>query len=384
MKTTEEKIKNIKRIEVVVFTFVWMAVYAIPYLIQQSQNKLFWDKILFEWIGITAFLIIFILNTSVLVPRFLFHKKYLLYIVFALAVTIVISSASVSFKFHLNELKPVEMPRMEIGPGMPPMELGDKMPMPQGYRSPEGPEKPSLLMQYVNSLIISLLVLVASIAFKMISKWLSEESLRKDVEKEQLKTELALLRHQVSPHFFMNTLNNIHALIDINTETAKDAVLRLSTLMRYLLYETTLGHSSLKKELEFIESYISLMKLRFTDKVSVSCEIPSEVPDIQIPAMLFVSFIENAFKHGVSYRQQSYIQFSIAIADEQIICLIRNSKHNDLKNTEKKYSGIGMQNVKKSLELLFEDKYQLDVIETTTDFEVKLNIPYYDTKMHSH
>ncbi len=376
MKTTAAKIRHIQRLEIVIFTFVWTAVYAIPYLIQQSENKLFWDKILVEWVGITAFLLIFLFNILVLVPRFLFPKKYFLYIILALSATILISSVSVSLKFHLKELKPAEMPRMEIGPGMPPMELGDKMPMPQGYRAPDGPKKPSLLMLYINSLIISFLVLVASIAFKMISKWLSEERLRKDVEKEQLKTELALLRHQVSPHFFMNTLNNIHALIDINTETAKESVLRLSTLMRYLLYETTLGHSSLKKELEFIESYISLMKLRFTDKVSVTCEIPAVVPDIQIPAMLFVSFIENAFKHGVSYRHQSYIQFSIAIANEQIICLIRNSKHNDLQKTEKKYSGIGMQNVKKSLDLLFADNYQLDVIETISDFEVKLIIPY--------
>lgn len=384
MRTTEEKIKNIQRIEIVVFTFLWMVVYAIPYLIQQSKNELFWDKILFEWVGITAFLIIFLLNIALLVPRFLFPKNYFKYIVLAFLLTILISSISVSIKFYLSELKPIEMPRMELGPGMPPMELGDKMPMPQGYRAPVNTEKPSLLMLHVNSLIISFLVLVASIAFKMISKWLSEESLRKDVEKEQLKTELALLRHQVSPHFFMNTLNNIHALIDINTETAKDAVLRLSTLMRYLLYETTQGHSSLKKELEFIESYISLMKLRFTDKVNISCEIPSEIPDIQIPAMLFVSFIENAFKHGVSYRKQSYVNFSIAIEKEQISCIIKNSKHDDLQKTEKKYSGIGMQNIKKSLELLFADKYQLDVVETINDFEVKFIIPYYDTKMHSH
>jgi len=376
MKTTAAKIRHIQRLEIVVFTFVWTAVYAIPYLIQQSENKLFWDKILVEWVGITAFLLIFLLNILVLVPRFLFPKKYLLYAILALTTTIVISSAFVSLKFHIHELKPAEMPRMEIGPGMPPMELSNKMPLPQGFRPPEIPEKPSLLLLHVNSLIISLLVLGASIAFKMITKWLNEESLRKDVEKEQLKTELALLRHQVSPHFFMNTLNNIHALIDINTETAKEAVLRLSTLMRYLLYETSLGHSSLKKELEFIESYISLMKLRFTDKVSVTCEIPTLVPDIQIPAMLFVSFIENAFKHGVSYRHQSYINFSINVTNEHITCLIRNSKHSDIKKTDKKHSGIGMQNVKKSLDLLFADNYQLDVIETISDFEVKLIIPY--------
>lgn len=383
MKTTEAKIRNIQRIEIVVFTIVWLAVYAIPYFIQQSENKLFWDKILFEWIGITSFLLLFLINNSVLVPRFLFPKKYFKYILLALTMTVTISFLTVSLKFYLNELKPVEMPRMELGPGMPPMELSSKMPLPMGYRAPEQPEKPSLAMQHVNSLIISLLVLGASIAFKMISKWLSEENLRMDVEKEQLKTELALLRHQVSPHFFMNTLNNIHALIDIDTKVAKDAVLRLSTLMRYLLYETAQGHSSLKKELEFIESYISLMKLRFTDKVMVSCVIPQTVPDIQIPAMLFVSFIENAFKHGVSYRKQSYVNFCITIEKQYISCVIKNSKHDDLQKTEKKYSGIGMQNIRKSLDLLFSDSYKLDINETSNDFEVKLIIPYYDHKMHS-
>jgi len=100
-------------------------------------------------------------------------------------------------------------------------------------------------------------VVGASIAFKMMSKWLSEENLRKDVEKVQLKTELAFLRHQVSPHFFMNTLNNIHALVDINTETAKDAIIKLSTLMRYLLYETNQGKTTLKRSWNLLRAILS-------------------------------------------------------------------------------------------------------------------------------
>ena len=181
----------------------------------------------------------------------------------------------------------------------------------------------------------------------------------------------------------MNTLNNIHALIDINTETAKNAVIKLSTLMRYLLYETAQGQTSLRKDVDFIVSYISLMKLRFTDNVTVTYEIPKQIPDIQIPAMLFVSFIENAFKHGVSSREASYVDFKILIQNQSICCIIKNSKHSESQQFDKKYSGIGIQNIQKSLDLLFDENYSLEISDNKSDFEVKLIIPYYDNKMHS-
>ena len=146
-----------------------------------------------------------------------------------------------SFQTWLAPQKPLSMPKMELGPGMPPMELGTKMPAPIGYNAPDPVEQKSLFMEFIDNFIIALLVVAAGTTVKLLSQWLNEEGRRKDVEKEQLKTELALLRHQVSPHFFMNTLNNIHALIVINTENAKDAVIRLSTLMRYLLYDTAQG-----------------------------------------------------------------------------------------------------------------------------------------------
>src|SRR5665648_748151 len=110
-----------------------------------------------------------------------------------------------------------------------------------GYRPVIPQEEKSIFMIFTDELIISLLVIGAGTAFKMVAQWLNEESRRKDLEKEQLKTELAFLRHQVSPHFFMNTLNNIHALIDINAEDAKNTIIELSTMMRYLLYDTAQG-----------------------------------------------------------------------------------------------------------------------------------------------
>jgi LytS/YehU family sensor histidine kinase len=232
-------------------------------------------------------------------------------------------------------------------------------------------------MEFIDNFIIALLVVAAGTTVKLLSQWLNEEGRRKDVEKEQLKTELALLRHQVSPHFFMNTLNNIHALIDINTENAKDAVIRLSTLMRYLLYDTAQGQTSLKKELEFIESYIALMQLRFSKKVKISLEIPERIPDIQIPPMLFISFVENSFKHGVSYQADSFVLFHVDVTDSNLTCIIRNSKHKNKEKFDKSYSGIGLTNIKKSLSLLFADNYFLDIRDLEREFEVRLSIPIY-------
>ncbi len=233
-------------------------------------------------------------------------------------------------------------------------------------------------MLLIDSLIISILVVGVSTSVKLISQWLNEESLRKDLEKEQLKTELALLRHQVSPHFFMNTLNNIHALIDINAEDAKNTIIELSTMMRYLLYDTAHGQTTLKKEVAFIESYISLMQLRFSQKVAITLEVPETIQDIEIPPMLFISFLENAFKHGVSYQSESFVHFKIEQSGRQLKCIIRNSKSPSKESVDETYSGIGMANIKKSLKLLFGNDYTLHINENDKEFEVQLTIPVYE------
>lgn len=384
MQEIKDKKLSINTIEILVFTIIWLAIFSIPYLVQQSSNTIFWEKIFSEWVRMAALLILFLINIVFLVPRLLFAKKYLKYTFAGLFLILTINIGSVSLQHFVIAPEPVSMPKMELGPGMPPMELGSKMPAPMGFRAPIQFESPSLTMKFVNSFLLSILVMGASIAFKLMSKWLSEENLRKDAEKEQLRTELAFLRHQVNPHFFMNTLNNIHALIDINAETAKDAVIRLSTLMRYLLYETSEGHIALKKEIDFIESYISLMRLRYSNKVAVTMEIPDNIPDVEIPPMLFVSLLENAFKHGVSYQSQSYIAFSMAVVEQKIVCVLHNSKHKNATKGDKKYSGIGLTNIKKSLDLLFQKEYSLNINETETDYEVQLTIPIYENKMFSH
>ncbi len=384
MKYIQAKSSNFKVVEISVVAMIWLGIFSIPFFQNRMFNTIDWGKVVGEWIRMFSFLVIFILNAYIFVPQILFRKKYVSYITATLAAVLIIIGIIITIQIFIIPPQPLTMPRMDLGPGMPPMELGSKMPAPMGFRAPEQPESKSIFMTFTDNLIISILVVAAGTSFKMLSQWLKEEDRRIDMEKEQLKTEIALLRHQVSPHFFMNTLNNIHALVDINTETAKDAIIRLSTLMRYLLYDTAHGQTSLKKEIEFIESYITLMQLRFSEKVKISIDVPKNIPDIQIPPMLFISFLENAFKHGVSYQANSFVDFKLEVAEDHLNCVIKNSKQRVKENFDKSYSGIGLTNIRKSLELLFAKDYTLNISENDKAFEVFLTIPIYDNKMYSH
>ncbi|HPT43060.1 MAG TPA: histidine kinase [Paludibacteraceae bacterium] len=240
--------------------------------------------------------------------------------------------------------------------------------------------EPTPFSIFADLLIFAVLLTGASTTLKLTSRWITEENMRREIEREQLKTELTLLKYQVSPHFLMNTLNNIHALIDLDVDRAKDAVIKLSLLMRYLLYDSAHGKTTLRKELEFIESYISLMKIRYPKNVVVEYIVPAEIPDISIPPMLFISFLENAFKHGISYRAESYIHFKLEITAGNIICQIRNSKHssgNEPVLETKTYSGIGLANIRKNLQLLYSESYTLNINDRQDEFEVNLTLPLH-------
>lgn len=380
LKYIENKQLNIKNIENFIYLVIWLGIFSVPYFQNRQFDAIHWEKVSSEWIRMTSFLIIFVLNVFILIPKLLFQKKYILYVLISIASILFIITI---LQFLIKVSEPLGMPPMNLGQGMPPMELGAKMQPPMGFKLPNAPEQKSFVMVFFDNFIIAILLVAASTSIKIMSQWLNEEGRRKDLEKEQLKTELAMLRHQVSPHFLMNTLNNIHALIDINSGAAKDAVIRLSTLMRYLLYETSHGYTYLKKEIDFIESYIALMKLRFSNKVLINVEVPSNIPEIQIPPMLLISFIENAFKHGVSYQADSFVIFKMEIIEDKLFCSIRNSKHSTKEKINKQYSGIGMTNISKSLALLYDKDYKLDVIDSENEFEVQLIIPVYANKMFS-
>jgi LytS/YehU family sensor histidine kinase len=143
--------------------------------------------------------------------------------------------------------------------------------------------------------------------------------------------------------------------------------------MRYLLYETETEKTTLRREIEFLESYISLMKLRFNEKVFITLHLPASIPEKTIPPFIFTSLIENAFKHGVSYKDESFIDIDLIINEKLLILAVKNSKTD--KTRDEEFSGIGIENTRKRLELLYGENYNLEIIDNKDLFTVNLSVP---------
>ncbi|MGS0528102.1 sensor histidine kinase [Zobellia nedashkovskayae] len=198
--------------------------------------------------------------------------------------------------------------------------------------------------------------LLFSIAIKSTKRWVQTEAQRKEAANFKLQTELQHLRYQLQPHFFFNSLNNIYSLVDISPEKAKSTIHSLGKLMRYLLYETNTELVPLSKEIEFMRKYIDLMKLRLTDKTQIESSFPLSENQIKIAPLLFISLIENAFKHGVSANKESMISIEMNVQKNVVNFTLEN--HNFPKEeSDKSGSGIGLQNLEKRLQLLYPNKH---------------------------
>ena len=174
----------------------------------------------------------------------------------------------------------------------------------------------------------------------------------------------------------MNTLNNIHALIDIDTEKAKEAVIELSKIMRYVLYDADRQTVSLQKEIEFIDNYIRLMRLRYSDDVDISTEYPAMMPDVQVPPLALATLTENAFKHGISYRIDSFVHTVLEVGDGFIVYTVSNSISDCAAGVSGMTgNGVGLDNLLKRLELLYGTDYSFEVQRTDRQYVASLRIP---------
>ena len=192
------------------------------------------------------------------------------------------------------------------------------------------------------------------------------------LEKKTVEQQLEYLKYQINPHFLMNTLNNIHTLIDIDQERAKETVIELSKMMRFVLYEGNKTLVSLRDEVAFLNNYIRLMRLRFTDDLEVSTIIPDNLPGKMIPPLLLITFVENAFKHGVSYRHKSFISISLHIDEHDMIFCCKNSRHSDESQSK---GGVGLRNVQQRLNLLYGETYDLAIDSEQNTYSVRLRLP---------
>ncbi|HEY0297611.1 MAG TPA: histidine kinase, partial [Arachidicoccus sp.] len=207
---------------------------------------------------------------------------------------------------------------------------------------------------------------------KIISRWFSAEQTKDEITKQQLVTELSLLRSQMNPHFLFNSLNSIYSLTLINNTKASDAVMKLSRIMRYTLEESQSEYVPLANELAFINSYLELQRLRATDKVHIVYDVDEVVNDVKIPPLLLIPFIENAFKFGVSVRQETQIKVTIHVIEKTLMFVCENDIVPNISLPEG--TGTGITNVKRRLELLYDKNYQLHITKEEGKYKVELEL----------
>ena len=221
--------------------------------------------------------------------------------------------------------------------------------------TPIPPPRPGF-MQWQDSITL-VLVVGLSAAIKVTQKWITTEKERKQLEQERTEAELKNLKNQLNPHFLFNTLNNIYSLIAINQDKAQYAVHDLSRMLRHVLYENNQHFVLVDKEFEFMKSYIELMSLRLPKSTRLEVSIPERGNGAMIAPLLFIPLIENAFKHGVSSTQESFINIKFELqGNNRLNCLVENSNY-PKKDNDRSGSGIGLTNLKRRLELLYPGKY---------------------------
>lgn len=211
---------------------------------------------------------------------------------------------------------------------------------------------------YLINVMIYSLVAGLSVAIRMTNGWYKVEANQRELERERAEAELSNLKSQLNPHFLFNTLNNIYSLIAFSPEKAQEAVHDLSRLLRYVLYESNQPLVPIEKDLDFLGNYIELMRIRLPRHVDLQTDIEAATPGVMIAPLLFISLVENAFKHGVSNSQPSFIQITIRQAGDTVSCSIRNS-YFPKSAGDKSGSGIGLSNLEKRLSLLYPECYHL-------------------------
>ena len=346
------------RQETIIYTIVWILIFLAPlaeFLVNYDPKHPIWIKngLLDTWAHLLFFFIVFIIHNHILAPILLKQKKVTKYIACFVIVIALFQTAQCVHKPHHGPQGPHPVSAVEMEP--PP---------------PDG--RPPINRHDITMFILVIMMLGANLGVKHYFQCEEEKKYLAKLKEQSLKQELDYLRYQINPHFIMNTLNNIHALVDIDPDQAKDSIVDISRMMRYLLYESDKHYVPLNTAIEFLKKYLNLMKLRYTDQVTVNLDVPEACPDaIMIAPLVFIPFVENAFKHGVAYDKPSAIDIDIEEKGDRLLFHCRNTKN----NVKHEYGGVGLNNVTKRLELIYGSDYSLDITDGEDTYDVLLNLP---------
>jgi len=199
----------------------------------------------------------------------------------------------------------------------------------------------------------------------------------KKLEMEKIKVELNALKAQIDPHFLFNVLNDIYAQALIKSESTPKSILKLSSIMRYVTTEANSEYVELEKEIHYLQNYVDLQKLRLTDMTVVKFEVKGELQQKVIPPLLFISFIENAFKYGVSNENETTIQIEFQVDGKMVSLQVKNDKPVKM-NSQIESNHVGLRNTTNRLDLLYGDRYSLQINDKNDSFEINLKLPLND------
>ncbi|MEP6684955.1 MAG: histidine kinase [Parafilimonas sp.] len=227
------------------------------------------------------------------------------------------------------------------------------------------------------NIVVYILILGISFIYFFINEWAKSERIKNQLRSEQLSAELKLLKSQINPHFFFNTLNNLYALAqDFNNTELATGIHTLAHLMRYMVYESNEKLVPLEKEITYIKDYLKIFELgrSASDDVCINFTIEGDTKDKLIAPMLLIPFVENACKHGIDFKEKSFIYIHLVVDEKQLVFSIINSNKVYQKNKFDTASGLGLQNVHKRLELIYPSKYKLQIKPAQLTYEMKLSL----------
>lgn len=238
------------------------------------------------------------------------------------------------------------------------------------YKNENGSQIYTAIPQYVfRAIFTSGFFIVVSSLVKFAVDWFGNERVQRQLESEKKDMELQFLKSQLNPHFLFNSLNNIYSLAYQKSDKTADAVLKLSEIMRYMIYESNDSWVSLSKEIEYVKSYVELQKLRFKNGAAVELTIQGEIDDQPIVPLILISFVENAFKHGVANDFADPIKINL-IANQKILHFSITNRKNNFNKDE--VGGVGLNNVERRLQLLYPERYKLNIVNTATHYTSEL------------
>ncbi len=322
---------------------IWLAVlFVLAGLTQGNQG--FW----FTWRYLAANLVFYAalvyFNIYYLIPNYLTKKRFFTYAILLIVAAIIITPLQVTIDYLLFTNRP---------------QLQRDLLADQGF-----------------FFLFSFLIAGASTIVKIIADWARQLREKQTLERQTIQTELRFLKTQINPHFLFNTLNNLYALTLKKSDQAPEIVLRLSEMMRYMLYECNEKKVLLSKEVNYIENYLELERLRQGKSVRINFKVEGEPGDRKIAPLMFMPFLENSFKHGLgSQIAQGYVDILLRVENGSVDFQIENSKADaPPRQDHRRSGGIGLVNVHRRLNLLYPDQYQLNIQDTPKYYRVHLNL----------